>query len=231
MTAAPESVTSLGPRGWRSPRPASTVARRLHRWERVLVILGICLPIPVFAATGLSVPLPATVERIAAALAPWAGEANLDDTQSFSLGENGSIVLAPGEVPPTPSAERATTSVAPDPHGGLGEAGSKQRRRRAHRTAAQTGDDTTSPANGGDKTTTTPSGGGGGGGGTDDPSSPATGPVAGAAGAAIDSVKPVVDTIEGTAGDTGVGGVVDGVGGAVEDTADTVDGVVTGIGG
>jgi hypothetical protein len=191
------------------------------------VILGVCLPIPVLAATGLSVPLPATVERIAAALVPWADEGALQDGQSFSLGEDGSILLAPGEASPAASATQETTSAAADPR--LERAGgeSKQSVKRSHRTASGPSGKPT-PANGGGEPSTMSGGGesttSGGGGGGEDPSSPPTGPVQGAVGTVTEGTAPVVDAVEGAVGGTGVGGVV-------EDTAGTVDGIVTGIGG
>ena len=48
---------------------APSTGRRL---ETIAIAIGICLPVPLLAATGLSVPLPNVVERIAAALVPWA---------------------------------------------------------------------------------------------------------------------------------------------------------------
>ena len=60
----------------------------------MLIVLGICLPVPLFAATGLTIPLPASVERLAAALVPWV-ETALVDSNSALL--RGTITLAPGE--------------------------------------------------------------------------------------------------------------------------------------
>ena len=57
-------------------------------------MLGICLPVPLFAATGLTIPLPASVERLAASLAPWIETAAVDSNRSLL---RGTIVLAPGE--------------------------------------------------------------------------------------------------------------------------------------
>jgi hypothetical protein len=202
--------------------------RAVRRCERAFVILGVCLPIPLFAATGLSVPLPATVERIAAALVPWADEAPLDDAQSFSLGENGSIVLAPGEVPTVLPHDQRMTSAAADP--GLQLAGNESKPPDQHSKspATETGGGKPTPTSDGGEPLTTPSGGGGG---SQDPSNPATGPIQGAAGGVIDATEPVVGAVEGSVGDTGTGGIVEGAGGAVEETAETVDGIVTGIGG
>jgi hypothetical protein len=67
---------------------------RAPRWERLLIVLGICLPVPFFAATGLTIPLPATVERLAAALVPWVETAMVDSNGALS---GGTIILAPGE--------------------------------------------------------------------------------------------------------------------------------------
>ena len=72
------------------------------RVERVLVVLGICLPVPVFAATGLAIPLPASVERLAVALVPWADAASLDANQTLMRGARGLIVLERSELAATP---------------------------------------------------------------------------------------------------------------------------------
>lgn len=77
---------------------------RVRLRERLLVFLGVCLPVPVFAATGLSVPLPATVERIAAELVPFADPVTPADGQAQT---RGSIVLT--------EAERVRLVVVADP--------------------------------------------------------------------------------------------------------------------
>ena len=58
---------------------------------RLLAVLAVVLPVPVFAVLGLSLPLPATVERIAALLVPFG------DAESPVVRTDGTIVLAPGE--------------------------------------------------------------------------------------------------------------------------------------
>src|SRR5918999_5542943 len=85
--------------------------------ERVLVFLGVCLPVPVFAATGLSVPLPATVERMAAELVPFADIGPRGDAPAQALG---AIVLTQAErrrllivTPAAPSAVRAKAQTPP----------------------------------------------------------------------------------------------------------------------
>lgn len=60
----------------------------------MLIVLGICLPVPLLAATGLTIPLPATVERLAASLVPWVETAMVDSNGALL---RGTIVLAPGE--------------------------------------------------------------------------------------------------------------------------------------
>jgi hypothetical protein len=60
----------------------------------LLIVLGICLPIPLFTATGLTIPLPASVERLAAALVPWVETAMVDSNGALL---RGTITLAPGE--------------------------------------------------------------------------------------------------------------------------------------
>lgn len=66
---------------------------RMRPRERLLVFLGVCLPVPLFAATGLSLPLPGTVERIATRLVPFGERTAL--TSGGVAG--GSIVLTDAE--------------------------------------------------------------------------------------------------------------------------------------
>jgi hypothetical protein len=117
MTPASEIAISPG----RAPgaRPSDRARDYGRRWERVFAVLGVCLPVPLLALTGLSIPLPAGVERIGAALVAWA-DASVDGADPLGLGDRGSIVLASGErVPQAPSgpepdtARRVFASVAP----------------------------------------------------------------------------------------------------------------------
>ena len=59
-------------------------------WERVMLALVVCVPVPALALSGLNVPLPSVVERIAAALVPFAGVATLND--ETTLAASGQIV-------------------------------------------------------------------------------------------------------------------------------------------
>jgi hypothetical protein len=59
-------------------------------------VLGICLPVPLLAVTGLSIPLPASVERLAASLVPWA-ESSTVDASGPARGAGGSIIRTPDE--------------------------------------------------------------------------------------------------------------------------------------
>jgi hypothetical protein len=118
MTAARQPLT-LRTAQWR------------RRSERLLVFVGVLLPIPLFAASGLSLPLPATVERLAAALVPWA-EAATSGNQLLARGPGGSIVrvggeenegisYALGETAPTGAKLRAEDDrTAPGKNGGTG---------------------------------------------------------------------------------------------------------------
>src|ERR671911_3064442 len=84
--------------------------------ERLLVFLGVCLPVPVLAATGLSVPLPGTVERLAAGLVPFTETVTLADAPTSA---RGSIVLTEEErrrAPASPGAAPSTARPAPAPH-------------------------------------------------------------------------------------------------------------------
>jgi hypothetical protein len=89
----------------------------------LLIVLGICLPVPVFAATGLTIPLPATVERLAAALVPWVETAMVDANRALL---SGTIVLAPGErseatapAAPMVSEHRSPTDGSPQGDAGV----------------------------------------------------------------------------------------------------------------
>jgi hypothetical protein len=68
------------------------------RTTRVLTVLALVLPVPFCAALGLSLPLPATVERIAAKLVPFADSVALSTNDEQLLGAQGSIVRGPGEA-------------------------------------------------------------------------------------------------------------------------------------
>ena len=60
------------------------------RWT--LALLGVCLPVPICAVSGLSLPLPAAVERIAAALVPWSDGIAMSANEALDTGARGSIV-------------------------------------------------------------------------------------------------------------------------------------------
>jgi hypothetical protein len=85
-------------------RFARTRARA--RLEHVALVLGICLPVPLLAVTGLSIPLPSSVERIAASLVPWAESSSLD-ASGAARGAAGSIIRSPEEGGPSVSAKKA----------------------------------------------------------------------------------------------------------------------------
>src|SRR6188768_3658035 len=84
--------------------------RSAGRLEALVLAVGICLPVPLLAATGLSVPLPNVVERIAAALVPWAEPVALDATEL--QGSSGAIVPAPSELATAAPATTATAGPA-----------------------------------------------------------------------------------------------------------------------
>jgi hypothetical protein len=199
MTVAPEHPIPPALRGGRR-------VRLTRRCEHALIVLGICLPVPLLAATGLSIPLPATVERLAAALVPWADAEALDENELLASGVSGSIVHVPDEEPAdaaTPSAaanpRSATLASLPShPKGGSGGSDAK--------------DDGEGSAGSGDS--------GGSGGSTSnggEPTDPAS-PVQDTVDQVSETTQPVVDDVEGT--------VTDVVGQA----DDTVDGVLSGLG-
>jgi hypothetical protein len=198
------------------PLPSAARVQFARRWELVLIVIGLSLPIPLFAATGLSLPLPATVERLAAALVPWTNAAALEENQALDTGARGSIVRAVGEPAPESS---GTPSAAGNPRA-AGTAGSPS-----------AGDGTHDPA----KTKTTVGSGGskgsGSGSGTGDGSEPPpasggnpTGPTAPVQGV-VDQVGGATEPILDDVGDT-VTAVTDTITGVT----DTVDGIVGGLG-
>lgn len=110
--------------------------------ERVVVALAVCLPVPILALSGLSIPLPTTVERIAASLVPWSDVPSLAATPL----PRGSIVLAPGQrlegsggpgtTPADSSAEPRAQGARTDPAESPGSV----------RPETERGDDGTTPA-------------------------------------------------------------------------------------
>jgi len=64
----PASEIAMSPARAHGARPSDRAQVHGGRWERIFAVLGVCLPVPLLALTGLSIPLPARVERIDAAL-------------------------------------------------------------------------------------------------------------------------------------------------------------------
>jgi hypothetical protein len=93
---------------------------------RLLAVLAVVLPVPVFAVLGLSLPLPATVERIAAGLVPFG------HSESPAVAAAGTIVLVP------------TDQQSQDNSAGPGRSGGANTRRR-ELPAAITGSRTAGP--------------------------------------------------------------------------------------
>jgi hypothetical protein len=189
------------------PLPSAARVQLARRWELTLIVIGLALPIPLFAATGLSLPLPATVERLAAALVPWTNAAAVEENQALDTGARGSIVRAPGEPAPessgTPSAAanpRVADAVgSPPAHGETRDPG-KDSGGSGGGTGSGSGSGT------GDGSEPPPPGGG-------DPPGP-TAPVQG-----------IVDQVGGATQP-----ILDDVGDTVTGVTDTVDGIVGGLG-
>jgi len=78
-------------------RAFAATGRTSVRWQRALALLGICLPVPICAASGLTLPLPATIERIAASLVPWADAGALSANEALRAGARGTILADPDE--------------------------------------------------------------------------------------------------------------------------------------
>lgn len=217
MTAASQSVTCLVSRGWGA---FSGLGRMLRRWERFLIVLAVCLPVPALAATGLSIPLPATVERLAAALVPWADAANVGAEESLIVGADGAIVLAHYELAETKQSTALAQTIA------AGSRTATSGRNRPEKDGGDTGggtvpsgrSDGTSPASGGGGSGSGGSGGSGGGdpGGSSGGGDPggSSGPVETLIDETGSATEPVVDAVEDTVDDPAgtVGDVVEGVG-------------------
>jgi hypothetical protein len=189
----------------------------LRRWERVLVALAVCLPVPVLAATGLSIPLPETVERLAATLVPWGDAAKLEADESLTVGADGAIVLARHELAGAQAGGRPTTLA--DATGGPSGTATSGGTRMGKDGGAEDGG--TVVGGGTDGSSSGPAGGGssGGGGGSDGGSSGGgssgtSGPVQSVVDQAGSATQPVVDTVQDTVDDPAgtIGGVVEGAG-------------------
>jgi hypothetical protein len=76
---------------------------------RALAVLALVLPVPLCAALGLSLPLPASVARIAAKIVPFSNSDVLDANDERVLGAPGSIVRVVREPP----AGNTASSIAP----------------------------------------------------------------------------------------------------------------------
>jgi hypothetical protein len=189
------------------PLPSAARVQLARRWELALIVIGLSLPIPLFAATGLSLPLPATVERLAAALVPWTNAAALEENQALDTGARGSIVRAPGE--PAPESP-VTPSAAANPRA-AGAADSPSAGNGTHDPAKNTG------GSGGG----TGSGSGSGTGDGSEPPPPSGGDPTG-------PTAPVQGVVEQVGGATEP--ILDDVGDTVTGVTETVDGIVGGLG-
>ena len=189
------------------PPPSAARVQLAGRWELALIVIGLSLPIPLFAATGLSLPLPATVERLAAALVPWTNAAAVEENQALDAGARGAIVRGPGE--PAPESP-ATPSAAANPRASYA-AGSP---------AALDGPRDPGKKSGGSGGGTGSGSGSGAGDGSEPPppgGSDPPGPTA--------PVQGIVDQVGGATQP-----ILDDVGDTVTGVTDTVDGIVGGLG-
>jgi hypothetical protein len=78
------------------------------------------LPVPVCAALGLSLPLPASVARIAAKIVPFSNSAVLDAKGAQIVGARGSIVRVAGEQPAGSAIGRVGSLIANRPGSAAG---------------------------------------------------------------------------------------------------------------
>lgn len=125
----PASEIALSPARAHGARASDRARVWDGRWERLFAVLGVCLPVPLLALTGLSIPLPAGVERLSAALVSWV-DASVDGADPLGLGDRGSIVLASGErvlvqAPTGPEPDTARRVLASVPLAGTAPGGAK----------------------------------------------------------------------------------------------------------
>ena len=191
----------------------------------MLIVLGICLPVPLFAATGLTIPLPASVERLAAALVPWVETALVDSNGSLL---RGTITLAPGErlesrvvhdAPALVVSDHRSSSSSPGPSQGGG--GVKATKETEAGSAPQPVSPEAGPAPSLDEST--PGESNPGPSPKPDPgekSGGEPGPIQGT----VDTVNGTVDSAVGTVEDT-----ADEVLSPVAEVTDTLEGTVTGL--
>ena len=188
-----------------------------RRAQRVLLVLAVCLPIPVLAATGLSVPLPEIVERLAVALVPWAEATTLE--ASATPAARGSIVLAPGERSGGQAEEPQArpdfrASALPASATAQSTGGKREKTGSAKSGGSTTGAGSTGSGGGTDPAATQPGTGGG--------TEPApTSPTETITGQVEETANGVADT---------AGTVVDGANDTVDDATGTVNEVVSGLG-
>jgi hypothetical protein len=216
----------------------SVRARVARHWERTMIVIGICLPVPLLALTGLSIPLPATVERIAAALVPWVETSTVTTNEALEQGEGGTIVRSPGEPrdisPTAPTPQTAASNPRPavedatdpkaggnggrddSPGGGGGSGGS----------GGTSGGSESSGSSGGSGSGSSGSSGSGGSGS----GSGSGGTVGGVGGGVVGGVGDTVDDTVDDGTDT-VDGVVDSTEDTVDDVEDTLGGILNGLGG
>jgi hypothetical protein len=215
MTAATSHILSQSPPLQRQGgllQAAHAGGRMRRRVQHVLIVLAVCLPIPVLAATGLAVPLPGIVERLAVALVPWAEATTLE--ASATPAARGSIVLAPGEGS---GGQAEDPQARPDfrpstvPASAAGESAGGRR---------------------GENGSGTGAGSTGSGGGGTDPGETQPGTGGGTEPAPTSPTDTLTGQVEETADDvaeTG-GSVIDGTTDTVDETSGAVNDVVSGLG-
>jgi hypothetical protein len=216
-------------------------ARTRGRLERTLVVLAICLPVPLLALTGLSLPLPATVERLAAALVPWSQTSSVADNEALPSGARGAIVRTSEEarasvaVPVPVAASNPHPRATPD---ALIEDGGKGGANNNGGPGEGSGSGHGSGSGGGDGSGGGSGSAGGSGGGSGSSGGSGNGGNGGNGGSTT-PVDGVVDEVGGTVGSVADGATdaVDGATDTVEDVVDstgldeTVDSVLPGLGG
>jgi hypothetical protein len=215
------------------------------RSARIFTVLVVVLPVPMLGVLGLSLPLPATVERIAAKLVPFGDSGAFDASGTHALAQ-GSIVLAPGDqgfiqadsTRPTGSgvsrlsivaashgSSRHATPSAPtgtQPHDQTSDVTSPT----AATAASERGTTPSAPQAGGDNSSPGPSGGGvptPSAGGTQ--TTPAPSPIDTVTAPANDVVGSVTNTVTDATGDA-TNAATDAVGSATSGATDTVGGIL-----
>jgi hypothetical protein len=183
-----------------SPDILSPARVRAHslgaRWERLLAVASVCLPIPLLAATGLSIPLPSSVERIGAALVAWVDEGH----ESAPLPASGDIVLTDAQQ----AAPEPREQIGAEARAALAQLVAAPAAESTAGSGSKSGGGKAGGGKGGNASGGSGGSGGAGGSGGNDPAPTPTnepGLIGGTVGTVTKTTEPVVETVEETVDD------------------------------